>query len=89
MSSFYKKKRGNKIKSKISFFMFNSFRRSHPDCFVKSVENMTVIGETLDDAEGLINLQNFRKPYPGGPLIDKYGKLDKLKFTFGKIKLVI
>ena len=58
---------------------------------VKSVEDMTVIGETLDDAAG----EAFDKsakilglPYPGGPLIDKYGKDgDKLKFIFGKHKV--
>ena len=55
---------------------------------VKSISKMTVIGETLDDAAG----EAFDKsakilglPYPGGPLIDKYGKKgDKYKFTFGK-----
>ena len=58
---------------------------------VKSVTDMTVIGETLDDAAG----EAFDKsakilglPYPGGPLIDKYGKDgDKLKFIFGKHKV--
>ena len=44
---------------------------------VKSVTEMIVIGETLDDAAG----EAFDKsakilglPYPGGPLIDKYAK---------------
>ena len=58
---------------------------------VKSVTDMTVIGETLDDAAG----EAFDKsakilglPYPGGPLIDKYGKQgDKLKFVFGRHKV--
>ena len=58
---------------------------------VNSVEDMTVIGQTLDDAAG----EAFHKsakilglPYPGGPLIDKYGKFgDKLKFIFGKHKV--
>ena len=58
---------------------------------VKSFEEMTVIGKTLDDAAG----EAFDKsakilglPYPGGPLIDKYGKLgDKHKFIFGKHKV--
>jgi N6-L-threonylcarbamoyladenine synthase len=58
---------------------------------VKSVTDMTVIGETLDDAAG----EAFDKsakilglPYPGGPLIDKYGKDgDKLKFVFGRHKV--
>jgi len=54
---------------------------------VKSVTEMIVIGETLDDAAG----EAFDKsakilglPYPGGPLIDKYSrKGNKDKFTFG------
>ncbi|MGY8987817.1 MAG: tRNA (adenosine(37)-N6)-threonylcarbamoyltransferase complex transferase subunit TsaD [Flavobacteriales bacterium] len=58
---------------------------------VKSAEDMIVIGETLDDAAG----EAFDKsakilglPYPGGPLIDKYGKHgDKLKFVFGRHKV--
>ena len=58
---------------------------------VKSVKDMTVIGETLDDAAG----EAFDKsakilglPYPGGPLIDKYGKEgDNHKFIFGKHKV--
>jgi len=47
---------------------------------VKSVFEMEVIGETIDDAAG----EAFDKvakimglPYPGGPLIDKYAKLGK------------
>ncbi len=49
---------------------------------------MEVLGETMDDAAG----EAFDKaakllglPYPGGPLVDKYGKLgnaDKFEFTF-------
>jgi len=58
---------------------------------VKSINDMQVIGETLDDAAG----EAFDKsakilglPYPGGPLIDKYGqKGNKHKFTFGKHKV--
>ena len=58
---------------------------------VKSVNKMSVIGETLDDAAG----EAFDKsakilglPYPGGPLIDKLGKLgNKHRFTFGKHKV--
>ena len=58
---------------------------------VKSVTEMIVIGETLDDAAG----EAFDKsakilglPYPGGPLIDKYAKRgDKDKFTFGRHKV--
>lgn len=48
--------------------------------------NMQVVGQTLDDAAG----EAFDKtakilglPYPGGPLIDKYGKHgNPLRFTF-------
>ncbi|MBC7554176.1 MAG: tRNA (adenosine(37)-N6)-threonylcarbamoyltransferase complex transferase subunit TsaD [Taibaiella sp.] len=48
--------------------------------------NMTVIGETIDDAAG----EAFDKvakmlglPYPGGPLVDKYARQgDPLKFKF-------
>ena len=51
---------------------------------------MTVIGETLDDGE--IAFDKSAKilglPYPGGPLIDKFGRQgNKHKFTFGKHKV--
>ena len=50
-----------------------------------------LLGETIDDAAG----EAFDKsakilglPYPGGPLIDKYGKLgNKNAFSFGKPKV--
>jgi N6-L-threonylcarbamoyladenine synthase len=53
--------------------------------------DMTIIGETLDDAAG----EAFDKtakilglPYPGGPLIDKYAKLgDPLKYNFPRPKI--
>ncbi len=69
---------------------------------VKDFFDMTVIGETIDDAAGeafdkaakILNL-----PYPGGPLIDKYARLgnpkaykftkpqiDKLDFSFSGLK---
>ncbi len=54
--------------------------------------NMTVLGETIDDAAG----EAFDKsakilglPYPGGPLIDKYGKEgnpDRFEFPSPKIE---
>jgi N6-L-threonylcarbamoyladenine synthase len=55
---------------------------------VRDYFDMTVIGETLDDAAG----EAFDKaakilglPYPGGPLIDKYAKEgNRSKFTFSK-----
>ena len=58
---------------------------------VKSVTEMIVIGETLDDAAG----EAFDKSakilglsYPGGPLIDKYAKKgNKERFTFGRHKV--
>ena len=58
---------------------------------VKSISDMIVIGETLDDAAG----EAFDKsakimglPYPGGPLIDKYARTgDKTRFIFGKHKV--
>lgn len=58
---------------------------------VKSVTEMIIIGETLDDAAG----EAFDKSakilglsYPGGPLIDKYAKKgDKERFTFGRHKV--
>ena len=58
---------------------------------VKSVTEMIIIGETLDDAAG----EAFDKSakilglsYPGGPLIDKYAKKgDKENFTFGRHKV--
>ena len=58
---------------------------------VKDYFEMTVIGETLDDAMG----ETFDKcgkmmglPYPAGPIIDKKSKLgdsDKFKFTKPKV----
>ena len=72
---------------------------------VKSPSEMEVIGETIDDAAG----EAFDKvakimglPYPGGPLIDKYGKLGdpnafpfphpkvgKLEFSFSGLKTAV
>ena len=58
---------------------------------VSSIDNMKVIGTTLDDAAGeafdksakMLNLS-----YPGGPLIDKYAKKGDIHaFTFGKPKV--
>jgi len=54
----------------------------------KSALELTVIGETIDDAAG----EAFDKtakllglPYPGGPLIDQYAQLgDPLKFKFAE-----
>lgn len=58
---------------------------------VKNYFEMTIIGETLDDAIG----EAFDKgakilglPYPGGPLIDQYAQLGNPKaFTFPKPKV--
>lgn len=58
---------------------------------VKDFFDMTVIGETIDDAAG----EAFDKaakimglPYPGGPLIDKYAKNGNPKvFSFSKPKV--
>ena len=58
---------------------------------VDSPSNMEVIGTTIDDAAG----EAFDKsakilglPYPGGPLIDKYGKNGNINaFEFGKPKV--
>ena len=86
------KERGNIIRFPKFPFLCLTVSGGHTQIvLVKSVENMTVVGETLDDAAG----EAFDKsakilglPYPGGPLIDKYGKLgDKIKFTFGKHKV--
>lgn len=57
---------------------------------VKSPNDMTVIGETIDDAAG----EAFDKtakilglPYPGGPLVDKYAQLgNPLRFKFPEPK---
>jgi len=58
---------------------------------VKNYNNMEIIGTTIDDAAG----EAFDKSakvlglkYPGGPLIDKYGKNGDINaFTFGKPKI--
>jgi N6-L-threonylcarbamoyladenine synthase len=58
---------------------------------LKNYFDMTIIGETLDDAAG----EAFDKsakilglPYPGGPLIDKFGKEgNPLKFNFPTPKI--
>jgi N6-L-threonylcarbamoyladenine synthase len=59
---------------------------------VKDYFDMTVLGETIDDAAG----EAFDKaakimgiPYPGGPLIDKYAQLgdaNKFKFPISNLK---
>lgn len=58
---------------------------------VKSHDDMTILGETIDDAAG----EAFDKaakimglPYPGGPLIDKYAQLgNPLAFQFSEPKV--
>jgi N6-L-threonylcarbamoyladenine synthase len=58
---------------------------------VKNYNDMTIIGQTIDDAAG----EAFDKcakvmglPYPGGPHIDKLAQQgDKLRFTFAKPQL--
>ncbi|MCI5055955.1 MAG: tRNA (adenosine(37)-N6)-threonylcarbamoyltransferase complex transferase subunit TsaD [Flavobacteriales bacterium] len=58
---------------------------------VKDIYDMEVIGQTKDDAAG----EAFDKaakmlgiPYPGGPLVDKYGKEgDPKRFTFPKANM--
>ena len=58
---------------------------------VDSPMEMTVIGQTIDDAAG----EAFDKaakilslPYPGGPLIDRYGKEgNPLAYTFGEPRI--
>jgi len=58
---------------------------------IESLNNMQIIGSTLDDAAG----EAFDKSakilglsYPGGPLIDKYAKKGNINtFTFGKPKI--
>ena len=91
MAHFIKDK-GNEIKVPKFPFLCLTVSGGHTQIvLVNSVEDMTVIGETLDDAAG----EAFDKsakilglPYPGGPLIDKFSKLgDKYKFTFGKHKV--
>lgn len=55
---------------------------------VKDYFDMTVLGETIDDAVGeafdkAAKVMNL--PYPGGPLVDKYAKLgNPLKYKFSK-----
>jgi N6-L-threonylcarbamoyladenine synthase len=51
---------------------------------------MTIIGETTDDAvgEAFIKCKNLGLPYPGGPLVDNYAKLQNPKaFKFTKPKV--
>jgi N6-L-threonylcarbamoyladenine synthase len=55
---------------------------------VNSPSDLTILGETIDDAAG----EAFDKaakilglPYPGGPLVDKYAKMgDPRKYSFAK-----
>ena len=91
MAHFIKQK-GEENKQPIFPFLCLTVSGGHTQIvLVKSAEDMAVIGETLDDAAG----EAFDKsakilglPYPGGPLIDKYGeKGDKLKFIFGRHKV--
>lgn len=55
---------------------------------VKDFFDMTVIGETIDDAAGEAfdkAAKIMRLPYPGGPLIDKYAKEgNPMAFKFSK-----
>ncbi|MBC5863342.1 tRNA (adenosine(37)-N6)-threonylcarbamoyltransferase complex transferase subunit TsaD [Flavobacterium turcicum] len=58
---------------------------------VDSFFDMTIIGETTDDAVGEAfdkSAKILRLPYPGGPLIDKYAQLGNPKaFAFTKPKV--
>ena len=57
---------------------------------VRSITNMEIIGETLDDAAGAFDksAKIMGLPYPGGPLIDKYSKNGDInKFKFGNHKV--
>ena len=91
MAHFIKKVGEEKKQPKFPFLCLTVSGGHTQIVLVKSVTDMTVIGETLDDAAG----EAFDKsakilglPYPGGPLIDKYGKDgDKLKFVFGRHKV--
>lgn len=58
--------------------------------YVKSVSELEIIGETIDDAVG----EAFDKsakllglPYPGGPLVDKYAQAGKAVFPFPKVEM--
>jgi N6-L-threonylcarbamoyladenine synthase len=48
---------------------------------VKDYFDLTIIGETTDDAvgEALTKAQNIRTPYPGGPWLTKHAQLENPK----------
>ena len=54
----------------------------------KSPLNLTILGETIDDAAGEAfdkSVKLLGLPYPGGPLIDQYDKIgNPLKFSFAE-----
>jgi len=91
MAHFIKEEKTDKRYPKFPFICLTVSGGHTQIVLVKSFEDMNIIGETLDDAAG----EAFDKsakilglPYPGGPLIDKYGKIgDKYKFAFGKHKV--
>ena len=91
MAHFIKEENADKKYPKFPFLCLTVSGGHTQIVIVKSLIDMNVIGETLDDAAG----EAFDKSakilgltYPGGPLIDKYGKIgDKYKFTFGKHKV--
>ena len=91
MAHFIKKK-GDKNKNPNFPFLCLTVSGGHTQIvLVKSTQDMTVIGETLDDAAG----EAFDKsakimglPYPGGRVIDQESnKGDKYKFKFGNHKV--
>ena len=81
----------NKLKPKFPFLCLTVSGGHTQIVLVKDFFDMEVIGETIDDAAGeafdkaakLIGL-----PYPGGPLIDKFGQQgNPLTFKFSKPKI--
>ena len=91
MAHFIKEKGGENRFPKFPFLCLTVSGGHTQIVLVKSFDDMTVIGETLDDAAGEAfdkSAKTLGLPYPGGPLIDKYGKRgDKHKFIFGKHKV--
>ena len=90
-SHFIKEENTNKRYPKFPFICLTVSGGHTQIVLVKSFKDMNVIGETLDDAAGEAfdkSAKTLGLPYPGGPLIDKYGKNgNKYKFIFGKHKV--
>jgi N6-L-threonylcarbamoyladenine synthase len=90
LAHFIRKEGGNVDEPRFPFLSLTVSGGHTQLVLVRSLEEMEVLGKTLDDAAG----EAFDKTakmiglaYPGGPLIDKHAQIGKPIFSFNKPKI--